>query len=431
MSGSDSDLTGRTPECGRFRYLSGGGWGGDFVLRAMLRIPQVVLKGGHVQPVWAGHPWVFPQGIAEVRGKPAHGDEVTVVDAEGHALGHGFFAERSAIAVRIFSTAEEGGFDHALLVRRLLAAAARRKAMGLPEAEPGATDGYRLVHGEGDGLPGLIVDRYGTHLVIQLGTAGMARRLEAIVSALREVLAPDAILDRTSARVAQSEGFEAPGGVLVGVEPDELRFRERGLHFALPGELGQKTGFYFDQRPLRARIEALSPGRRVLDAYSYVGAIGLGAARGGAASVTSVDSSAPALAVLARLALQNGVNVQATKADAVEFMSAQRNAFDLVVADPPKLSPGRAARDRALRAFRRIAASAVGATAPGGILALSSCSQAIGLLEVERALALAAKDAQKRVTVVERLFQGADHPVPPAFPQGLYLSTVLAHVELP
>lgn len=397
--------------------------------RAMPALPRVVLKGGHVQPVWAGHPWVFPQGIAEVRGHARHGDEVVVVDAEGHELGYGFFAERSAIAVRIVSSVEEGPFDQALVVRRLRAAAARRSALGLPASGEEAIDGYRLVHGEGDGLPGLIVDRYGAELVLQLGTAGMARRLPSIVQALREVAEPAGISDRTSARVAQGEGFEAPGGALFGELPQELCFRERGLRFTLPGELGQKTGFYFDQRPLRARIEALSAGRRVLDAYSYVGAIGLAAARGGAAAVTSVDSSAPALSVLVRLAAANGVSVRAEKADAVEFMAGHPSAFDLVVADPPKLSPGRAARDRALRAFRRIAASAVTAVAPGGLLALSSCSQAIGLLEVERALALAAKDAKKRVTVVERLFQGADHPVPPAFPQGLYLSTVLAYVE--
>ena len=390
---------------------------------------EVVLKGGHVQPVWAGHPWVFPQGIEQIRGKVSHGDEVVVVDAEGHALGHGFYAQRSAIAVRLFSSAEEGTFDRALVVRRLRAAIELRRALGLPAQGADFTDGYRLIHGEGDGLPGLIVDRYGSHLVLQFGTAGMARRQDDIVAALREVVAPEGILDRTSARVAEGEGFTPPGGVLWGSLPERIRFRERGLHFDLPLALGQKTGFYFDQRPLRARVESASRGRRVLDAYSYVGAIGLGAARGGASHVTSVDSSAPALEVLAALAEQNGVRALGHKADAVEFMVAHPDAFDLVVADPPKLSPGRAARDRALRAFRRIAAAAAGATAPGGLLALSSCSQAIGLAEVERALALGAKDAKKRVVVVERIFQGADHPVPPAFPQGLYLSTVLAHVE--
>jgi len=407
-------------------------------------VAQVVLKSGHVQPVWAGHPWVFPQGIAEVRGTVGHGDEVVVVDAEGHTLGHGFFAERSAIAVRIFSSASEGGFDRGLVVRRLEAALQRRRAMGLALAdseESGAspadrprqigevTDGYRLIHGEGDGLPGLIVDRYGSHLVLQLGTAGMARHLEEIVQALRDVIGPEAILDRTSDRVAQTEGFAAPGGSVLGAAPEALRFRERGLSFSLPLALGQKTGFYFDQRPLRARVESLSAGRRVLDAYSYVGAIGLGAARGGAKEVVCVDSSAPALEVLGNLATQNGLALSRERADAVEYMLAHPDAFDLVVADPPKLAPGRSARDKALRAFRRIAAAAAGAVAPGGLLALSSCSQAIGLLEVERSLALGAKDAKKRVTVVERLFQGPDHPVPPAFPQGLYLSTVLAHVE--
>jgi 23S rRNA (cytosine1962-C5)-methyltransferase len=390
---------------------------------------QVVLKGGHVQPVWAGHPWVFPQGIAQIRGKVAHGDEVVVVDAEGHELGHGFYAERSAIAVRIFSAAEEGPFSEALVLRRLRAAIERRRALGLPALGARPTDGYRLVHGEGDGLPGLIVDRYGPHLVLQLGTAGMARRLDVLVRALCEVMAPEAILDRTSARVAAGEGFAPPGGAVYGGLPEVLRFSERGFSLTIPLALGQKTGFYFDQRPLRDRIESLSPGRRVLDAYSYVGAVGLAAARGGASEVVSVDSSAPALEVLAALAADNGLEVTARRADAIEFMAAHGRAFDLVVVDPPKLSPGRAAKEKALRAFRRISSVALGAVAADGLLVVSSCSQAIGLPEVERAVALGAKDAGRRAVVVERLFQGADHPVPPAFPQGLYLSTVICHVE--
>lgn len=393
------------------------------------RMAEVVLKGGHVQPVWAGHPWVFPQGIAQVRGTAAHGDEVVVVDAEGHVLGRGFFAERSAIAVRLFALADEGGFDQPLVERRLRAAIERRRALGLPDVGARPTDGYRLVHGEGDGLPGLVVDRYGPHLVLQLGTAGMARRVDIVVQALCSVLGPEGIVDRTSPRVAEAEGFARPPGVLFGTAPDALCFSERGLRFELPIALGQKTGFYFDQRPLRERVEALSAGRSVLDAYSYVGAIGLSAARGGAREVTSVDSSAPALEVLGALAAAQGVSVIARKADAVEFMAAHPGAFELVVADPPKLAPGRAARERALRAFRRIAAAALGAATPGGLVVLSSCSQSIGMVEIERAVALGAKDARRRAVVVERVFQGADHPVPPAFPQGLYLSTVICHVE--
>jgi len=386
---------------------------------------QVILKAGHVQPVWAGHPWVFPQGIEKVRGQLEHGDEVDVLDAKGNSLGRGTYAKNSAIAVRIYTRGAEP-LDRPLFHSRLQAAATLRAQLGLPDV---ATTGYRAFHGEGDGLPGLIVDRFDDVLVMQLGTAGLARHREAILEALQDVYQPRAILERTSERVAQGEGFAPMRGVVRGDAPEALRMRELGIDYVIAGEISQKTGYYFDQRPLRARVEQLSAGRTVLDTYCFVGSIGLLAKRAGASRVVCVDSSGPALAVGAELAQRNGLSVEFIQAKAQDHLRAADERFDFVIADPPKLAQSRAGLKKAMMAFRSIAAAAVGRTTRGGIVVLSSCSAALGIEEVERCLALGAADAKRQVTVLERIFQGPDHPVPPAFPEGRYLSTALAYVH--
>jgi 23S rRNA (cytosine1962-C5)-methyltransferase len=385
---------------------------------------EVVVARGHVQPVWAGHPWVFQQAMERSSRPLSHGQEVRVVDGAGNLLGRGFYSEGSALVVRLFTRRDEP-FDARLLDARLAAAAARR-AHG---AWLAGTDGYRLVHGEGDGLPGLVVDRYGEVLVLQLGSRALAERRQLIVDALVRAHSPRAILDRSTEKAARLERFNLAGELAYGDAVAALRFRERELGFSLPVSLAQKTGFYFDQRPLRARVEELAPGREVLDLYGYVGAAGLFAARGGAARVVSVDSSAAAQEVGVALAEQCGLGVEFVRADALRFLAEHPRAFDLVLSDPPKLAPSRGGRMRAQGHLRKVAAASLAATRPGGILALSSCSAALGQRELERTLALAARDMGREATVLERLFQGPDHPVPPAFPEGLYLSTLLAQVD--
>jgi 23S rRNA (cytosine1962-C5)-methyltransferase len=365
-----------------------------------------------------------------MRGKPEHGDEVEVHDAKGQPMGRGLFSEKSPIAVRIFSTDPTEHLDRALIVRRFQVAEAKRSTAGLPDHIGLLTNGYRLFHGEGDGLPGLIVDKFDDVLVVQIGTFGMARRRDAILDALEEVFSPRAILEKTTERAASQERFDLKNGVVRGPEISELVTTELGVEYRLPlSELTQKTGFYFDQRPLRARIAALAKGRRVLDTYSFIGPIGFAAIRGGASEVVCVDSSAPAMELGAKIAAENGLRVEFRKGKALDVLGEQAANWDLVVADPPKLAQSRSGLEKAMRAFRRIAEASVRATAPGGIVVLSSCSAALGITQVERCLALGARDAGRKVSVIERVFQGADHPVPPAFPEGLYLSTAIAYVE--
>jgi 23S rRNA (cytosine1962-C5)-methyltransferase len=390
----------------------------------------VVIKAGHVQPVWAGHPWVFAQAIERIEGGAMPGDEILVRDARGNTLGRGLYSPGSAIPVRLFTRDANTPLDGALFGQRIERAIARRAALGLPSA---ATNAVRLVHAEGDDLPGLVVDLLGDVVAIQLGTIGLKRREGMILDHLTRLLKPRAIIDRTPLTHAKTEGFTPAQGVVRGDSSlTAFRFSERGLKFEIPFTLGHKTGFYVDQRPLRARIEELSHGRRVLDTYSFVGAVALSAARGGAREVHAVDASALALEVAAECAALNDLSgrVQFERGDAVEILNqaGRKGGYDLVICDPPKLAPSRAAKLRALQSMRKMAASGCRATKPGGLLVVCSCSAAIGLNELTRAVALGARDIGAHALVLERFFQGPDHPVPAAFPEGLYLCSLLVEV---
>jgi 23S rRNA (cytosine1962-C5)-methyltransferase len=268
-------------------------------------------------------------------------------------------------------------------------------------------------------------------LVLQIGTIGMKDREAMMLEALGQAFSPRAIVDRTSPGTAKAEGFTEGRGAVRGTAPAELAFKERGLAWSIPGELGQKTGFYFDQRDLRARVEALAKGKRVLDAYAYTGAFGISAARGGASEVVCVDESALAIEVGATCARANGVEeiVSFQRADARRVMQEAHASFDLTIVDPPRLAPTRGAREQALVMYAKLAELGCRATKPGGLLVLCSCSAAVDLFALTRALATGAVRANVHAIVLERAFQGADHPVPAAFTEGLYLKALIARVE--
>ncbi len=394
-------------------------------------MPDVVVKSGHVRPVWAGHPWVFAQGIDSVTGQVAAGDEVRVLDPKGQVLGRGLYSPNSAIPVRLYTRDGEQTLDVELLRHRLEQALARRRAWNLPND---ATNAFRVLNAEGDELPGLIVDRLGDTVLLQFSTLGMKQRESQIVEALRQVLDPKAIVDRTPPGAAKLEGFAPGSGLLHGSSlPSQLEFMENSLRFEIPLSLGQKTGYYLDLRALRARLSRLARGQRVLDCYAYVGATGLAMARGGADRVVSVESSQAAVDVGKRCIELNGLSgtmrIEKASADRALADAATQGGFDLVVCDPPKLMPQRSAFSRAQRAMQKIARAAVAATRPGGLLALCSCSAGLGIDELSRALAIGATRAGRSAILLERVYQDIDHPVPAAFPEGLYLSALIA--ELP
>jgi 23S rRNA (cytosine1962-C5)-methyltransferase len=398
----------------------------------------VRLKAGHVQPVWAGHPWVYAQAIERIDGNAARGDLVTVVDPRGNVMGRGFYSPGSAIPVRILVRDTETRIDAAFFRARIERAAEHRRGLGLGASRSNGTvatgrdtTGFRLVHAEGDELPGLIVDRFGDTLVVQLLTAGMKAREAEILDALLSVGATS-ILDRTPPQTAKTEGFTPGSGVVRGAPITELAMKERGLSYRLPLELGQKTGFYFDQRDLRARVEELAKDRRVLDAYSYVGAFAMAAARGGAKEVVAVDDSAIAIEVGKEQARANGLGekIAHRKDDARRALQELAGeGFDLCVVDPPRLAPSRGSREGALVAYSKLAELGCRATKVGGTLVFCSCSAAVDLNALTRALAIGALHAGRQAFVVERHFQGADHPVSAAFGEGLYLKALVARVE--
>jgi 23S rRNA (cytosine1962-C5)-methyltransferase len=395
-------------------------------------MPRVTLKAGHVRPVFSGHPWIFQQAVASVDGGAQPGDQVEVVDPQGKLLGSGLFSAHSAIAVRLF-TRSRRPIDGELFRERLAEARARRERAGLPSAQTGReTTGYRLVHGEGDRLPGLIVDVFGDVLVVQLNTIGIKRREGAVLEALASIMRPRAIVDRTSEAVKRLEGFTPNSGVVRG-EAQSLVFKERGFDYDIPLELAQKTGFYFDQRDLRARVETLAKGRTVLDTYSFVGGFSLAAARGGATAVTAVDESAQAMLVGAQIARANGLasKIAFVRGDAAQALTdaSSKGGADLVICDPPKLAPSRANKDAALVAYKKVARSACRATKAGGLLVFCSCSSAVSMDDLVRVVAVGAADARMHAIILERLTQGADHPVPAAFPEGLYLKSVIAELD--
>ena len=386
---------------------------------------RVVLQKGRARPLWFGHPWVYANAVARVEGEPAPGDVVALADHDGRLIGRGFYNPRSQIPVRLTTRAEEA-VDAAFLRARIARARAARQRLGLPSAE---TNVYRLVNSEGDDLPGLVVDVYGDAAVAQITTLGIAQRKEEIFDALEAELGVRTIFEIAPASYAELEGFAGGSRVARGASRSALPVVENGIKLEVEPLSGQKTGMFIDQRETRARVGGLARGARVLDCYAYAGGFALAAARGGAAAVTAVDSSARAVARVEAHAAANGVTIEAVEADAFRFLeTATPRAFDLVIIDPPKFARARKDLEAARKGYERLNSLALQATAPGGILVTCSCSQNVDAETFERIVAAGAKQAGREVRIFERRGPASCHQLPPAFPEGQYLKVLLGHV---
>ena len=386
---------------------------------------RVVLRRGRARPLWFGHPWVYANAVDRIEGTAAPGDAVSLCDHDGRLIGRGFYNPRSQIPVRLCTRRDEP-LDAAFLRARIAAAGALRARMGLPSER---TTAYRLVNSEGDDLPGLVVDVYGDAAVVQLTTLGMAQRRAEIFDALEATLGSRTVFEAAAASYADLEGFQAVSRVARGESRAAVPCLEDGIRLEIEPLAGQKTGMFIDQRETRMRVGALARGARVLDCYSYAGGFSLQAARGGAAAVTAVDSSARAVARVEAHAAANGAKVDAVEADVFRFLeTATPRAFDLVIIDPPKFARARKDLDAARKGYERLNALALGAVAPGGLLVTCSCSQNVDAAEFERIIAAGAKLAARPVRIVEQHGPGADHPLPPGFPEGQYLKVVFAYV---
>jgi len=391
----------------------------------MTTTAKVILRQGRARPLWFGHPWVYANAVMRAEGNPQPGDVVSLVDHDGRFIGRGFYNSRSQIPVRLCTRADEA-VDAAFFRARVARAKAVRARLGLPGER---TNVYRLINSEGDDLPGLVVDVYADTAVAQLTTLGMAARRGEIYDALEAELGVTTIFEIAPASYAELEGFAAGSRVARGQSRAAVEIVEDGIALEVEPLSGQKTGMFIDQRETRARVGALARGARVLDLYAYAGGFSLAAARGGAASVTAVDSSARAVARTLAHAQKNGVTVEAVEADAFRFLeTATPRSFDLLVVDPPKFARARKDLDAARKGYERLNALAMQAAAPGAILVTCSCSQNVDAETFERIVAAGAKQSGREVRVFERRGPAADHLLPPGFTEGQYLKVLLCYV---
>ncbi len=388
--------------------------------------PEVILKPGREGPAVGGHPWVFSGAVASVRGDAPPGATVAVHSADGRFLGRGSYSPKGAIAVRFFVRADRQ-VGAALVGERLAAALALRRETISPD-----TNAYRLVNGEGDGLPGVVIDWYDGFAVVQFQTAGAERLASVMDDILLSLCAPRAIWERSEGTVRREDGLRDRSGLRWGEEPAEaVPIAEGGLRFLVDLRAGQKTGFFLDQRDNRALVRVLAGGKRVLNVFAYTGGFAVAAGVGGAARVVSVDTSAPALALARRNWVANGLaetDADFVKADAFEFFRATRDPAGLVVLDPPAFAKRRRDLDAAVRGYREINRQAMLRLTPGGWLLTCSCSHHVTADTFRVAVMSAAADARRPAQIVRRLAPGTDHPVALAHPEGDYLKGLLVRM---
>jgi len=392
---------------------------------------RIEIKKGRAKPLWHGHPWVYAQAVAKLKGSAETGDVVDVYEASGGFVGRGFYNSQSAITVRLLSWRQQEEIDGAFLERRLLRALELRRRLALPTAE---TNAYRLVNAEGDGLPGLVVDVYGSSVVVHITTKGMALLKGELYSSLQKLLKPSHLLANIGGAFSSQENLEKMSEWVVG-KGEKIQVRENGLRFWVDLEQSQKTGLFLDQRENRDLFGRLSEGMRVLDLCTYVGGFALNAAKGGAKEVVAVDVSASALAAAkANLAL----NAELVDTSTLEFVEEdlfkylarpELGKFGLVVVDPPKFARRRKDLKAALQGYRKLHRLAVGLVEDGGLLCTACCSQLVGEEEFRRSLSAGALDGDKEVQIISQAGAGADHPNLPAFAEGEYLKFLLCRVH--
>lgn len=383
---------------------------------------SIRLHEGKERSLLRRHPWVFQGSVA--RGKADPGETVRVEAADGRFLAWGAYSPTSMIRVRAWSFDEAERIDAAFFARRIAAAVALRARL------PVASSGVRLVHGEADGLPGLIVDRYGDTLSAQFLSAGAERWRESIADALLAATGCARLYERSDSGTRGLEGLEARSGWLRGEGESRLTITEHDWRLTLDVALGHKTGFYLDQRDNRALLARWVRHfglQRVLNCYSYTGGFTVAALAGGAQHVTSVDSSAPALALLADNVALNGFDAARSEAQDADVNGYLRQAlkdgghFDAIVLDPPKFAPTASHAERAARAYKDINRLALKLLAPGGLLLTFSCSGGIGAELFHKIVAGAAADAGVDGAILQRLEGACDHPTTLVFPEGEYL----------
>lgn len=389
---------------------------------------RIALARGRERRVKAGHLWVYAGEIQSVEDGTAPGDTVEVTDHRGRFLGRGYYNPASSIAVRILTRDRKEMLDAALLRRRVAQAVAYRRHFFA------AGESCRLVFGEGDLLPGLIVDRYGPVLAVQISTLGMDRMREDIVAALQDAVHPRGIYERSDLPTRQREGLESRTGLLLGEVPDEIEMALDDLRFLVRPREGQKTGMYLDHRFNRRALQPHARGRRVLDVFCNSGSFGLYALKAGAERCTGIESSSECLELARRNAALNDMEsrcewIEGNAFDHLKELDRKQERFGLIVLDPPAFTKSARALDAAVRGYKEINLRAFRLAAPGGLIVTSSCSYHLGPEEFLGVLQDAAADAGRDVTLVEMRSQAPDHPVHLFVPETRYLKCALLFVR--
>jgi 23S rRNA (cytosine1962-C5)-methyltransferase len=398
----------------------------------LLSVNKVILKPGREKSLLRRHPWVFSGAIARVEGSPRAGDTVRIVAQDGRFLALAAYNPVSQISARVWDWHEDTRIEAGFFRKRIAAAMQMREAL----IDTDAGGAVRLIHGESDGLPGLIADRYGDVVVMQISSAGCHRWRDAITAALDELTGARALYERSDADVLELEGLERRIGVLRGtLEPPQVEIRENGIRFKVDIARGHKTGFYLDQRDNRQFVGKLAVSRDVLNCFCYTGGFTVHALANGAKSATSVDSSAEALQLA-----QEHVRMNGLPADCCEWIEAdvfqllrklrdQGRQFDLIILDPPKFAPTSATAERAARGYKDINLLAFKLLRPGGLLATFSCSGGVSADLFRKIVAGAALDASVDAQMIGQFHAAPDHPVALAFPEGEYLKGLLCRVS--
>ena len=393
--------------------------------------PCILLKAGREKSLLRLHPWIFSGAIERVDGAPGSGDTLPVRDSSGNFLAWAAYNPDSQISARVWSFRETEKIDAEFFRGRIVDALAARNELNVARN----SNGMRLIHAESDGLPGLIVDRYGDVLVMQIGSAGAERWRDTIADILQELCKPVCIYERSDSDSRSLEGLELRNGVLRGTLPDNVEVVENGLRFRVDVATGQKTGFYLDQRDNRALTGTLALDKEVLNCFCYTGGFSLYALRGGAKSVLSIDASEEALQIAQRNLEQNELDYSRAEWQCADVFQAlrtlrdQNRKFDLIILDPPKFAPTAAFAEKAARGYKDINLLAFKLLRPGGLLFTYSCSGGISEDLFQKIVAGAALDAGVDAQIVHHLHASADHPVLLSFPEGAYLKGLVLRVN--
>jgi 23S rRNA (cytosine1962-C5)-methyltransferase len=394
--------------------------------------PIVHLKSGRERPILAGHPWVFSGALRAAPGEIELGDVVDLVSAQGEFVARGYLNPRASLAARVLTMDPDEAIDQEFFDTRMRQATVLRAGLATQR-----TNAYRLVHAEGDFLPGLVVDRFDRWLVAQIHTAGMERQRELALTALRRVMEPEGILLRTDMGVRAREGLPVGEAQVVwGTVPPSITIEEAGIAFAVDPYHGQKTGFFLDQRDKRARIRERAAGARtLLNCFAYSGSFALaGLAANAALHTVNVDASKAALDLARQNYRLNGHTPEAHEfvaEDVVAFLKArtQESArYDIVVVDPPAYAKSLESKNRALYGYETLNTLAARAVGPGGYLLTCSCSGVVDMSEFEAAVHGGLLQARRRAQVLESFTVSLDHPTLPSFPEDRYLKALLLRV---